>query len=591
MPDIQIGAAIDAVDELLKRSGQVPKIGAGTSQPPPANPAPSRFGASALTAPPAQPELPQTHAVGAPGGTAPFMPAKIGASQQQSATAPKIGAGQSPMTVYGDRPKGMITPGNIDLNNRPVIQNPDGSHSSEYSTSFGDENGHEVLVPTIVNGKFLTPSGNKLPDWMTGTPREGAMLRAAEDHYRQTGENMGIFDNPANADAYAEAVHNRGNQPTAQPAKSGAPRDTYDPSQSPMPAGGHDYAGEYAAVHDPTPLSPDAGKPSMLRKIGGIATGAAIGAFNPQAGAKIGSSIVNAPRNELMRNYNQQEGLANQQRERISKEAGLAHTGAETADLQNRPALEAQKEAAAGQREEESLNQQQTIETQKETAAGKARQESETAAATRQEKGIAASEQRTTEQINAAAARTDKQIAAQNERANQKETPFDRSNAEGASKSVETARGGDFRYRSMAGSLPKAKAGDQQAMLNLLTNHIGMTLGMQKGARITKDILHEAQKSTPWLQGLEAKFGSDGYMSGVTLSAPQMDQMMGLAVSQRSNAWAQAIESARQAGVADKVQIPADVRIRVMSKDGKVGTIPGNQLSQAEDQGYTVAPQ
>ena len=54
---------------------------------------------------------------------------------------------------------------------------------------------------------------------------------------------------------------------------------------------------------------------------------------------------------------------------------------------------------------------------------------------------------------------------------------------------------------------------------------------MQKGARITKDILNEAQKSTPWLQGMKAKFDSQGYLSGVTLTPQQMDQMMGLAES------------------------------------------------------------
>ena len=168
---------------------------------------------------------------------------------------------------------------------------------------------------------------------------------------------------------------------------------------------------------------------------------------------------------------------------------------------------------------------------------------------------------------------------------------FENASATAASKDVETARGGDFRYRSMAGSFPKAQNGDQQAMLNLLTNHIGMTLGMQKGARITKDILNEARQSAPWLQGIQAKFDSNGYLSGVTLTKPQMQQMMDLATQQRANSWAQAIESARQAGVADKLKIPADVRIRVQSPDGKFGTIPGSQLSQAEDNGYVVSPQ
>lgn len=139
------------------------------------------------------------------------------------------------------------------------------------------------------------------------------------------------------------------------------------------------------------------------------------------------------------------------------------------------------------------------------------------------------------------------------------ETAFDKETGTGAAKSVETARGADFRYRSMAGSLPDALKGDQQAMLNLLTNHIGMTLGMQKGARITKDILQEAQKSTPWLASVKAKFSKDGMLSGVTLTPEQMQQMMKLAVSQRMNAWTQAMDAGRQGGVAEKIQLPADL--------------------------------
>jgi len=99
---------------------------------------------------------------------------------------------------------------------------------------------------------------------------------------------------------------------------------------------------------------------------------------------------------------------------------------------------------------------------------------------------------------------------------------------------------------------------DQQAMLNLLTNHIGMTLGLQKGARITKDILHEATASAPWLQAVAAKFDSNGYLSGVTLTRGQMDSMMKLAKAQRQTAWQQAHDSASQAGLTDKVQFPKD---------------------------------
>ncbi|MCU1301738.1 MAG: hypothetical protein JWQ87_2022 [Candidatus Sulfotelmatobacter sp.] len=111
---------------------------------------------------------------------------------------------KQPLLVYG-KPKGLVEPGNIDLSNRPVIQNADGRHSSEYSASFGTDKG-EVLVPTVVNGKFLTPDGKKPPE---GSDAEKAMFHAALQHYEQTGEHMGIFDTPENADAYARQVHSR----------------------------------------------------------------------------------------------------------------------------------------------------------------------------------------------------------------------------------------------------------------------------------------------------------------------------------------------------------------------------------------------
>ena len=100
----------------------------------------------------------------------------------------------------------MIKPGNIDLRKRPIIQNSDGSHSSEYSTSFEDEQGHEVLVPTIVNGKFLTLDGKKPRE---GSKEEKEMFKRAWEHYKKTGENLGVFDSSKNADDYANIVHNR----------------------------------------------------------------------------------------------------------------------------------------------------------------------------------------------------------------------------------------------------------------------------------------------------------------------------------------------------------------------------------------------
>lgn len=102
-------------------------------------------------------------------------------------------------------PRGMVEPGNLPIWNRPIVRNADGSISSEYSISRED-NGREVLVPTVVNGRFLTPDGQKPPE---GSAAEKAMFDRAWEHYRQTGENLGKFDNPDNADAYAEQLHNR----------------------------------------------------------------------------------------------------------------------------------------------------------------------------------------------------------------------------------------------------------------------------------------------------------------------------------------------------------------------------------------------
>lgn len=78
---------------------------------------------------------------------------------------------------------------------------------------------------------------------------------------------------------------------------------------------------------------------------------------------------------------------------------------------------------------------------------------------------------------------------------------------------------------------------NQQAMLSLVANHIGMTLGGQKGARITRAIWEEAIQSAPWLQRADAKFvwqkdPSTGLpveiLQEVYISPEQAEQMVGL---------------------------------------------------------------
>lgn len=104
-------------------------------------------------------------------------------------------------------PPGMVVPGNINLQGRPIRLNPDGTVSTEFSSSFGIEGGRrEVLVPTVVNGRFLTTTGQKPPE---GSQEERDMLDRAQQHFEDTGEHMGIFLSPEAADVYARQVHRR----------------------------------------------------------------------------------------------------------------------------------------------------------------------------------------------------------------------------------------------------------------------------------------------------------------------------------------------------------------------------------------------
>lgn len=86
------------------------------------------------------------------------------------------------------------------------------------------------------------------------------------------------------------------------------------------------------------------------------------------------------------------------------------------------------------------------------------------------------------------------------------------------------------RFNVMAQNYEDAvKSDDQQAMLSLLANHLGMTMGLQRGARMNQALIEEAEKSRPWLQGVATKFDRNGYLTGVTLSKAQMQQMINLA--------------------------------------------------------------
>lgn len=120
------------------------------------------------------------------GGAAP--PPKTEGSDQAPATS------QSFVTPSYDvtSTQGMTKPGNIDLNSRRDIKNPDGSHSSVFSMSFGTNDG-EVLVPGVGDG--------------TTYPLRKLTTKEALDQYKKTGKNLGTFKTPDAADAYGQTLH------------------------------------------------------------------------------------------------------------------------------------------------------------------------------------------------------------------------------------------------------------------------------------------------------------------------------------------------------------------------------------------------
>ena len=83
---------------------------------------------------------------------------------------------------------GLLSPGNIDLNNRPVVRNKDGSISTVRSISVGMDD-KEVLIPTVSeDGRIMTD-------------------QEAINEYLKSGRNLGMFSSPAAASAYAESLH------------------------------------------------------------------------------------------------------------------------------------------------------------------------------------------------------------------------------------------------------------------------------------------------------------------------------------------------------------------------------------------------
>lgn len=110
---------------------------------------------------------------------------QTGASQ-----TPKSKGGLSSLIISDANAAEAVTPmipGNIDLNKRPIVHNSDGSYSTVRSISF-EEFGHTVLIPTVIENKVVSD-------------------KEAIDHFHKTGEHLGFFNTPQEADLYAKHLH------------------------------------------------------------------------------------------------------------------------------------------------------------------------------------------------------------------------------------------------------------------------------------------------------------------------------------------------------------------------------------------------
>ena len=125
-----------------------------------------------------------------------FLPALLGTMARGLEEGPFVTPEGEPTRWQGLRPprtklKGewqLVEPGNLDLDNRPEVEMPDGAKASIYSMSINVD-GNEVLIPRVSeDGRLMTEE-------------------EATKEFERTGNHLGVFRSPEAATRYAKALH------------------------------------------------------------------------------------------------------------------------------------------------------------------------------------------------------------------------------------------------------------------------------------------------------------------------------------------------------------------------------------------------
>lgn len=229
---------------------------------------------------PAHPAAPEAPAAPAPAPTfEDSWKAAVGADSATAQVPDPDGSGRA-QTQAGLAPvDGQAAPGNIDLTHRPVVKNGDGSISTVRSMSFQDRDGKETLVPTVA--------------------ADGSGILSNKDaiaQYDKTGQHLGKFNTPEQADAYANRLHVAQEKDYAAPTVAPGGEPVAAPSPAPAAVPAAETAGEPAPAQAPRQFSLD----DYYRKY--VQNAAALG-LSDEAEKGMASLIANRYSNAAIKAY------------------------------------------------------------------------------------------------------------------------------------------------------------------------------------------------------------------------------------------------------------------------------------------------